>query len=147
MFGSMEAPVTQQPLETRHGRLAEPVMRLSHCLLVVRHGQTQWNVEDRMATHTDVPLTELGRAQADALGDSLAGARFDRAYSSPLRRALMTTQAAVRHAGVGRAIEADARLVEPSAGPFEGIAFGELEHGTDPALRDAYVNYTDDVEP
>ncbi len=57
-------------------------MGLAHCLLVVRHGQAQWNVEDRMATHTDVPLTELGLAQADVLGDSLAGARFDRAYSS-----------------------------------------------------------------
>lgn len=137
----------QRQSETRHGRLAKPVMGLAHCLLVVRHGQTQWNVDDRMATHTDVPLTELGLAQADVLGDSLAGARFDRAYSSTLQRALVTAQAALRQANLSREVEADRRLLEPSAGAFEGIPFGELEHGTDPALRDAYVSYTDELEP
>ena len=143
----MQTPHTQPESETRLGRLAESVMALEHCLLIVRHGQTQWNVEDRMATHTDVPLTQLGLAQADELGDSLTGARFDRAYSSPLRRALITAQAGLRNAGVVRELEADARLVEPSAGALEGIAFGELEHGADLALRDAYASYTDELEP
>jgi probable phosphoglycerate mutase len=103
-------------------------MALEHCLLIVRHGQTQWNLEDRMASHTDVPLTPVGLAQADLLVDSLTGAA-DRAWALPMKRALLTARTALRHATINREVTADPRLLEPSAGPFEGVTFAELAHG------------------
>jgi broad specificity phosphatase PhoE len=57
------------------------VVALEHRLLIVRHRETQWNVEDRMETNTDVPLTRVGLAQAEVLADALTGAAFDRAWA------------------------------------------------------------------
>jgi broad specificity phosphatase PhoE len=133
--------------DSRAGRLAQPVMALKHCLLIVRHGQTQWNVEDRMATHTDVPLTPIGLAQASLLADSLTGAAFDRAWASPMERALLTAQTALRHATISSEMTADPRLLEPSAGLFEGIGFDELEHRGAKSLREAYARYVDESNP
>jgi probable phosphoglycerate mutase len=116
-------------------------------LLIVRHGQTLWNVEDRMSARTDVPLTERGVAQAAELGRSLRGARFVKVHTSPLTRAVLTTSTALEDAGVDDAPVVDPRLTEPSAGPFEGIPFGELERGPDRALRDAYSRYCDELDP
>ena len=129
------------------GRVARPVMALEHCLLIVRHGQTQWNLEDRMATHTDVPLSEAGLAQAGELGRALSGARFTGVHTSPLRRAILTTSTLLEHAGIDAAPVIDPRLAEPSAGPFEGIPFGELERGPDRGLCDAYARYCDELDP
>jgi len=122
-------------------------MSLSHCLLLVRHGQTQLNVENRMATHTDVPLTRTGLEQAALLTESLSGAAFDGAYTSPLQRATATAEAALAQAQVAGELLRDSRLVEPSAGPFEGLLFSDLERGDDDALCSAYTRYTDETNP
>ena len=138
-------------LDTTHqasrGRLARATMSLRHCLLLVRHGQTQLNVENRMATHTDVPLTRTGHDQAALLTQSLAGAAFDGAYTSPLRRATATAEAALAQARFAGKPLRDSRLVEPSAGPFEGLAFADLERGGDEELCSAYARYTDETNP
>jgi broad specificity phosphatase PhoE len=143
----MSTTPDQPQKDSPAGRLAQPVIALQHCLLIVRHGQTQWNVEDRMATHTDVPLTPVGLAQADRLADSLTGAPFDRAWASPMERALLTAQTALRHATINRDVTADPRLAEPSAGPFEGITFAELEHTGAKSLREAYARHVDETDP
>jgi probable phosphoglycerate mutase len=143
----MSTTSDQPQKDSPAGRLAQPVMTLEHCLLIVRHGQTQWNVEDRIATHTDVPLTPVGLAQAGLLADSLAGAAFDRAWASPMERALLTARSALRHAAINREVTADPRLAEPSAGPFEGITFAELEHTGATSLREAYARYVDETDP
>jgi 2,3-bisphosphoglycerate-dependent phosphoglycerate mutase len=61
-------------------------------LVLVRHGQSQWNLENRFTGWVDVPLTEQGRAEAKKAGELLkkAGIRFDLAYSSVLQRANQT---------------------------------------------------------
>src|SRR4051812_40028629 len=82
------------------GALAQQVMAIGHCLLLVRHGETELNAEDRLATHSDVALTPKGRRQAEQLTDALAGAAFARAFSSPLERAVSTAEAALRRAHV-----------------------------------------------
>src|SRR3954453_13558057 len=105
------------------GRLARQLMAIEHCLLVVRHGETELNAEDRLATHTDVALTPKGRRQAEQLSSALAGAAFLRAFSSPLERAASTAEAALRNAHVAGELVLDRRLVEPSAGPFERMRF------------------------
>ena len=59
-------------------------------LVAVRHGQTDWNVEERFQGHLDIPLNIAGIDQARALKSRLACIPFDAAYSSPLKRALQT---------------------------------------------------------
>ncbi|RMD82448.1 MAG: 2,3-bisphosphoglycerate-dependent phosphoglycerate mutase [Candidatus Dadabacteria bacterium] len=61
-------------------------------LVLVRHGQSQWNLENRFTGWTDVDLTDQGRAEARRAGELLAaaGIRFDKAYTSALKRAQET---------------------------------------------------------
>ena len=61
-------------------------------LVLVRHGQSQWNLENRFTGWTDVELTEQGREEARRAGELLAetGIRFTKAYTSELKRAQET---------------------------------------------------------
>jgi phosphoserine phosphatase len=59
---------------------------------LARHGESDWNVERRWQGHADRPLTERGRAQAEALAEKLAGVHLDAIYASDLRRAWETAQ-------------------------------------------------------
>src|SRR6185295_7086949 len=68
-------------------------------LLLARHGQTEWNADRRFQGHTDVALSERGRAQAHALGRGLRGRRITAAYVSPMRRAVETAEIALADAG------------------------------------------------
>ncbi len=56
-------------------------------LVLLRHGESQWNLENRFTGWVDVPLTEKGRAEAHAAGRKLREFSFDRAYTSLLQRA------------------------------------------------------------
>ena len=63
-------------------------------LILVRHGESVWNAEQRWQGQTDVPLSDQGRAEAAALGQRLAGQRFDRVVTSDLQRAFDTARLA-----------------------------------------------------
>lgn len=106
-------------------------------VMLIRHAETPWNRERRMQGHIDTPLSEAGRAQAAALGQRLAGARFDALYSSDLARARETAGAIAQHTGSG--IVADARLRERSFGIFEGLTYAEMavQHPEDFARFDS----------
>ena len=67
-------------------------------IVLVRHGQTEWSASGRHTGRTDVPLTELGRRQADALAQMLDRTEFSLVLSSPLARAWETM---VRAGSVG----------------------------------------------
>ncbi len=66
-------------------------------ITLVRHGETQGNIDDKAHGHFDAPLTQLGRRQAEALGKRLAGTKFDAIYSSDLQRAVDTANAITAH--------------------------------------------------
>jgi broad specificity phosphatase PhoE len=88
-------------------------------LLLVRHGETDWNAEGRLQGHTDRPLNDYGRRQAGALADALAGDSIDAVYSSDLARARETAEIlAVR---LGLLVSVDAGLREKNWGSWEGL--------------------------
>ena len=84
-------------------------------IYVVRHGQTDWNKEKRIAGRVDVELNEIGIAQAKITAEKLKDIKFDYVFSSPLKRAMQTAQIITK-----QKIIQDARLIERSNGDLEG---------------------------
>jgi broad specificity phosphatase PhoE len=106
---------------TAHCGLASiPVTRL----LLLRHGQSEWNASGRWQGQADPPLSELGLAQAKMAAAQVP--RFDLLAASTLVRAHRTAEtlgADFDHAGV----HIDSRLMERSAGGFSGLTRAEIE--------------------
>ena len=94
-------------------------------LLLARHGQTDWNAERRWQGHTDRPLNEQGRTQAEALAERLAETRLDAVYASDLARARDT--AAVVAAAQGLEVRALPELREVDVGSWAGLTKPEAE--------------------
>lgn len=90
---------------------------------IVRHGETDWNVERRIQGHIDIPLNALGRAQAEATARGLAGLAFAAAYSSDLARAWATAEIAAERLGLDLAAEPGLR--ERHYGVFQGLTTAE----------------------
>ena len=80
--GSAEAPAPPVP-EQQPGSV-----------VLVRHGETEWSRSGRHTGRTDIPLTELGRREAKAVGEELGGRRFALVLTSPLDRARETCRVA-----------------------------------------------------
>jgi len=90
----------------------------------VRHGQTAWNAEQRYQGHSDLDLDAVGRREAVALGERLAGERIDGALSSDLGRAWQTAEAILAHHACD--LCAEPRLREISMGAWEGMTYDEI---------------------
>lgn len=88
-------------------------------LLLVRHGETDWNLEGRYQGSADVPLNATGRRQAERVAERLTRERIDAVYSSPLQRALDTALAIARAQGLE--VRTDPRLAEIALGEWEGM--------------------------
>ena len=94
-------------------------------ILLVRHGETDWNLEHRVQGHTDRPLNETGREQANALAELLADEPLDAIYSSDLARARQTAAAiAARH---GLEVIELRELREKDFGTWEGLTGAEIQ--------------------
>jgi len=91
-------------------------------VLLVRHGETPWNREGRYQGRTDIALSDEGRAQAQRLGQRLAGVTIAKAIASPLSRAKATAEAII-----GTSLELDAGLLEISHGAWEGQLASDVE--------------------
>lgn len=94
-------------------------------LLVIRHGETDWNASGRLQGRQDISLNARGRAQAEAVGlalrDRLDISRFA-CLSSPLQRASVTLDLILAQLpGTPRNLGRDARLVEKAFGDWEGL--------------------------
>ncbi|MCC3765825.1 histidine phosphatase family protein [Glycomyces sp. TRM65418] len=93
-------------------------------LLVVRHGQTAWNIEGRIQGSSDIDLDETGRAQVVEAAPELAEYEPTRIISSDLRRAVDTARPVAELTGIE--IELDKRLRERAYGPWEGLTQFEI---------------------
>lgn len=94
-------------------------------LALVRHGVTDWNYDGRAQGHTDIPLNDEGRRQAEAVAARLATERWDAVYSSDLARAQTTAQAICRR--TGHELVLDQRLRERNIGLAEGTVEPERQ--------------------
>ena len=91
-------------------------------LILLRHGQSQWNLENRFTGWVDVPLSPKGEDEARAAGEKLRGWHIDKLYTSVLRRAVDTATLALEAAGTTvPATERDAALNERMYGDLQGL--------------------------
>lgn len=93
--------------------------------IVVRHGETQWNVESRIQGQLDSPLTAAGLAQAEAIALRLAAERFDALVSSDLGRARGTAEQIAQRSALPMIL--DPRLRERHFGVGEGLTYDQLD--------------------
>ena len=95
-------------------------------IYVVRHGQTDWNLEGRFQGRIDIPLNEKGKSQAKKTKEKLEGIKFDKVFSSPLKRALETAKIIT-----DEPIDIDDRIIERCNGQLEGKLKTECENMVD----------------
>jgi len=94
-------------------------------IVLVRHGETDWNRDNRFQGHADTPLNEAGRAQARALARELEPGSFSAIYSSPLLRAHETAQILAERLDL--VIERAAALMEVDVGSWSGLTRTDVE--------------------
>ena len=93
-------------------------------IYLIRHGETDWNKERRLQGRKDIPLNENGVQVAKLTAESLSQVKFDKVYSSPLKRAFET--ATLVTAGQ-YTIEKETRLLEIDFGVCEGACTEEAD--------------------
>jgi len=93
-------------------------------LVLLRHGETEWNAVQRAQGHADVPLSSVGHAQAEAVAGVLSGFDPVRLWSSDLARAMQTAEHVA--AATGLMIEPDPRLREYDVGQRSGLTLDEF---------------------
>jgi len=90
-------------------------------LVIIRHGQSLWNLENRFTGWVDVPLTPKGMEEARAAGERLQGMHFDVAYTSVLTRAQETLRIIQQTAGLDLPVIRDQALNERHYGDLQGL--------------------------
>jgi len=108
---------------------------------LVRHGETEWNHQNRLQGTIDIPLSAIGSRQAHCLARKLGQQTWDAIYASDLSRAVTTAQIVANSMSLRVAI--DKRLRERNYGPLEGrirsninhLYPGLITHGTEHAIE------------
>ncbi|MCC7433272.1 MAG: 2,3-diphosphoglycerate-dependent phosphoglycerate mutase [Methanoregulaceae archaeon] len=90
-------------------------------LVLIRHGQSIWNLQNRFTGWVDVPLSEQGEAEARRAGELIQGLHFDVAYTSALRRAQHTLDIILETRGTPLPVIRDAALNERMYGDLQGL--------------------------
>ena len=92
-------------------------------IILIRHGETEWNSQKRMQGHSNSDLSSVGQAQIQALGQWTKNVPFDLIYSSDSLRAKQTAEAITQFSG--HELQFDQRLREKNLGVFEGLTSEE----------------------
>lgn len=91
-------------------------------LVLIRHGESQWNKENRFTGWIDIALSPKGEEEAKNAGEKIKGMRFDKAFTSMLQRAIRTFEIAAQTAGFKHLIaEKDEALNERMYGDLQGL--------------------------
>lgn len=106
----------------------EPSMK-STTLYLIRHGETDWNLNGLIQGHRDIALNETGLRQAQLLAGELKEITFDAVYASPLLRAYDTA----KH--LSDDVVTDPRLRELAWGIYEGVSWSEFYSAEDAKLK------------
>lgn len=107
-------------------------------LILFRHGETDWNVEQRYFGVSDIPLNDNGRRLAEEASKSLFKESISAVYTSDLSRAAETAQIIAAERDL--LVVEDPRLREMDFGPFEGMTYDEMMR----QKRSAAVQWIDD---
>lgn len=112
--------------------------------VLIRHGETAWNVERRYQGTTDIPLNELGVRQAQAAADAMRGEQWDVIVSSPLQRAWNTALPIAEALGIdAEHLIPDPRLMERAYGVAEGLFGHERESQYPSGVWDGLESHAD----
>ena len=107
-------------------------------IILVRHGETEWNRVEHFRGRADVPLNENGVVQAKRMGQRVAGQwRPVAIYSSPLKRAVKTAEAVAWHFGLS--VQVHPGLIDIDYGQWQGLTPGEARERW-PDVIDAWYN-------
>jgi broad specificity phosphatase PhoE len=122
-------------------------MTVSKQLILIRHGETEWNRARRLNSRTDLPLSDDGARGIVELAEEMKLLNIDHLYSSPQHRAMQT--AAILAANHDCTVVPDDRLREVDFGRFEGLSAEQLEEGNRSADFDEWVRggMTESAEP
>ncbi len=91
-------------------------------LVLIRHGESQWNLENRFTGWVDIDLSEKGVAEAQSAGEKLKGYKFDKAYTSALKRAQRTLDIILKITGQANIpVVKDQALNERHYGDLQGL--------------------------
>ena len=93
-------------------------------LILVRHGQTEWNADGRYQGQSDVPLAAEGAAQAEALAAHFPVEHLDAIYSSDLQRARVTAEIVAKRFGLE--VQEEPAFREICFGAWEGLTFEQI---------------------
>lgn len=114
-------------------------------ILIIRHGQTEWNAGKRLQGHSDIPLNKQGMEQALALAQTLRDERLDAIFSSDLQRALQTAREIAKWHNLP--VQIDPLFRERSYGAFEGLSREEIKNRYPESHRAWYAADPDHVFP
>ncbi len=94
-------------------------------IILARHGETEWNVEEVFRGRIDVKLNDTGIKQAELLGEYLGDLKIDAIYSSPLKRALKTAEIIAGYHKLG--VEIAPGLIDFDYGKWQGLLHQEVK--------------------
>lgn len=94
-------------------------------IILIRHGETEWNSQKRMQGHSNSDLSEVGMGQIQALGELMKNVSFDHIYSSDSLRTRQTAEAITQYSG--HTLQFDQRIREKNLGVFEGLTSTEAK--------------------
>jgi alpha-ribazole phosphatase/probable phosphoglycerate mutase len=110
-------------------------------IILIRHGETDWNVLQRYQGQSDIGLNQRGREEAERLALSLENEKVQAIYSSDLSRTLETSQIIARSLKLD--VNSDARLRELSFGVWEGKTFSEVYRDYQPEFQQWFEDTLD----
>lgn len=105
-------------------------------LVLIRHGQTKWNMEERYQGQSDIALSEEGMKQAKKLAEHFPAERLDAIYASDLQRATKTAEIIARPFGLS--VQCEEAFRELSFGAWEGLTYEEIVQRWPKALENFF---------